>query len=802
MTKTLFIDSVQTVKKSMVIFISIVFFTMLCVALYTGMEWSTASMPQSVQESMEDADLYDIRLLYDHGLSEADLQKIAQIDGVDEVTGSRMGYETFVHHGNRYVQARILKITDSVNRPVNVTGKLPETGKEAAVSKAWAEDNDIKIGDILPFLPEEGGFPALSEKELTVTAFMDTLEYNELNVPGYGVSEQNQLAVGCILYVTEEAFNPVIYRGDNLVLIRSDRLRNVPAFADEYKTEAGKIKDSITEALSGTDLAGFVLTDRTYLPAVIVPKNLTVSLGNVKTILVSVFLIIGLLICYGSIIRMVSDQSYLIGTKMAMGVRPGEIRLQYCFYTGSAVLLGCLLGGFLGRFIAGLLLSVCSKNYAVPFSLKTDLAPFLTVCSFEIVPAIFVTLLGVRAALKNKVIDLLSGNKAVSAKGHVYERFPLWNRLSLFAKAVINNFFNEKKRVLQTMIGIVGSTTLLMISLILYADVNRSFDIQYSDFYHFDSYVFYDGSLSASDEIARILTERNIPFADVCYTRRYIRKPDGLIGNTYIVVYDDDEAFRKLVTVVPDGKKNEGDVSKGLWVSNAYQKYYGDEGSKALRFIGEDGDTEVPAAGFFKYYLTYYQLFMDSDTYETYMGGPAVNNAFMIRLSGADKDELLDALLTVPGYRTFTDYYKQTYNSYGTFKGIANMLVIVYFVLAVILSFMVSLSVLNVFVSEKKRELIIMMINGYSAGKAKLYIFLDTAFITFTGIVLGLVFGCILGLKSVTAFESDVVNFVHQIPVSVFVISAAAVALIMLVLSLIVQRRIGKFRLSDISEGA
>ena len=83
MKKTLFKDSVRTIRKSIVVYIAIVFFSMLCVALYTGLEWSTESIPKSVHSEMEDANLYDIRMLYNHGLSEADLQKISEIDGVE-----------------------------------------------------------------------------------------------------------------------------------------------------------------------------------------------------------------------------------------------------------------------------------------------------------------------------------------------------------------------------------------------------------------------------------------------------------------------------------------------------------------------------------------------------------------------------------------------------------------------------------------------------------------------------------------------------------------------------------------------
>ena len=801
MTKTLFKDSIRTIRKSIVIYIAIVFFTMLCVALYTGLEWSTESIPKSIHKEMENANLYDIRMLYNRGLSEDDIQKISEIDGVDEVTGSRQGYGTFILNDNQYIQARILEINNSKNIPQNVEGNLPNEKGEVAVSKKWADDNGVSIGDTLEFVPDNTGIDTLAQKELTVTAFMDTVEYNELNVPGYGISEQNNLAVGCILYVSKESYNPLIYRGSNLVLINSDKLRGISTFSDEYKTEKENIKDDITEALKGTQLSGFTMSDRTYLPTSVVPTNLTLSLRNVKSILVSVFLLIGLLICYSSIIRMVNDQSYLIGTKIAMGIKPRAIRLQYYFYTESAIAIGCVLGGFLGRLIAEILLSVCSENYAIPFVCKLDYHPLVLICVFEIILVFFVTLFGVHFTLKRKIVDLLNNNTVISAKKHFYERFRVWRKLSLFTRAVINNFFNEKKRVFETLIGIIGSTALLTISLTMYYDVNQSFNIQYEDYFNFDSYIYYDGSTKTSEEIASVLDERDIPYTKVMHTRKYMSKPDDLVGNTHIIVFDDKESFKNLVNIVPDNEDNDSDVHKGLWVSAAYRNYFGDEESDVIRFIDKDGYTKVPTEGFFKYHLIYYQLFMDRDTYKKHMGEPAVNNAFMIRSEGKDREELLDALFEIPGYRMFTDYYKQSYNSYGSFKGIANMLVIIYFILAIILSLMVSLTVLNMFLNEKKRELITMMINGYSSTKVKLYIFLDTLFITLVGIIIGLIFGGFMGLKSVVAFESDAVCFLHKIPISAIVISVAAIIMIMFALSMIAQRKIDKYKLSDINEG-
>lgn len=800
MRKTLFKDLIRTIKRSVVVFTSIIFFTALCVALFTSLEWTTDDILLSVNRTLEDAKLYDIRMYYDHGLSNEDLKKISNINDVDEVILNRFGYSDFIYNDNHSVQARIIEINDSMNLPLNVEGELPKASNEVALSKKWANDNEVKIGDKIRIFNNNSVLTPLIEDELIISAFMDTPEYNELNVPGYGISEQNQLPVGCILYTSKDAFNSLIFNEGNQVLIRSEKLRNYSTFSDEYKNEVERIKDNIVSQLENSELSEFAITDRTYLPTSILPSNIILSFDSAKTILVTVFLIIGLLICYGSIIRMVSDHSYLIGTKLAMGINANEIRLQYCLYTGLAILFGDIFGGFLARFLVDKMLIVAGKNYAIPFEFSMDIKPLIVICSFEIILGIIVTLLGINFTLKMKIVDLLKGNKTIEAKKHFYEKFAFWKKIPLFNRTVINNFFNEKRRVFETLIGVVGSTVLIVVSLIMYYNCNQSFKTQYIDYFKFDSYIYYDGNEATYDEIASILDKNEIPYANVMCTRKYINNPNNQVCNTYITVYDDVESFSNLVNIVEDEEKTDKNPYNGLWVSSSYQKYHGKENTKYLNFVEKDSDFNVQVDGYFKYYLIYYQIFMDKDTYEKYMDNKVVNNAIMINLSNKNKTELLDKLIEIPGYRMFVDYYNQSHNSYKTFENLANILVVIYFVLAIVLSFMVSLSVLNMFVTEKKRELITMMINAYSPSKAKSYIFLDTAFITIVGIVLGLSFGTIIGLKCVKAFENDALTFMHELHPLIYVIAACSVFLIMLCLSLIVQRKIDKFKLSDINE--
>jgi hypothetical protein len=67
------------------------------------------------------------------------------------------------------------------------------------------------------------------------------------------------------------------------------------------------------------------------------------------------------------------------------------------------------------------------------------------------------------------------------------------------------------------------------------------------------------------------------------------------------------------------------------------------------------------------------------------------------------------------------------------------------------------------FIDEKKRELMVLMINGFSGKDAKRYIYYDTIVLTVLGIIAGLVLGCIMGSITVGAIEPSTATFVKDI---------------------------------------
>ena len=103
------------------------------------------------------------------------------------------------------------------------------------------------------------------------------------------------------------------------------------------------------------------------------------------------------------------------------------------------------------------------------------------------------------------------------------------------------------------------------------------------------------------------------------------------------------------------------------------------------------------------------------------------------------------------------------------------------------------------FIDEKKRELIVLMINGYSLRDARRYIYRDTIVMTAVGIVLGCLLGCAMGYLTAASLDSEVLYVIKTPSLQACLIGAALCAAFSTIITAISLRRIGKFSLTDIN---
>lgn len=529
------------------------------------------------------------------------------------------------------------------------------------------------------------------------------------------------------------------------------------------------------------------------------------SVEKLRYTMAALFVVVGLLVCYSAVSRIVYDQITRIGTKKAMGLTGREITLSYLAYSGFAVLIGSVIGVLAGIFIVENVLLHSLKLKFVLVGIKPyfnwQLSLLLTLA--ELVLILACTYFACRTVLKKSAVKLLAGPEPPSGKQHFFENWRIWKRTSLLSKTIVNNFIADKRRVFATLVGVLGCTALVVSAVMLNDNIKESLTRQYDSLYHFNHILNYvedkEDDIDSREEIRHVLDEQNIKSASVMNTSCILELADNSRLYASIFVSDEDR-FNNLIEYYPigDTKKPKGE---GLWLNYSYAKYYGAKAGDQITIIDAKGQShKVCIDGFFEFYLTRCQMLMSKESYQEVFGIDPNYNAFLLDIDAKQSPDLDKAAGSIPGYVSISDYYTDSSDFFESFTSVSHALVMVYLALAVVMALLVLLNLYTMFVEEKRKELIVLMINGFSVKDARKYISRDTVLLTILGILLGLVLGTIIGYESIGSFENNMCTFILSIDWKACAAGVIVSGILSLIMSRIALRRIDHFSLSDISK--
>ena len=559
-----------------------------------------------------------------------------------------------------------------------------------------------------------------------------------------------------------------------------------------YRKQLDKIKDYDWTVLS-----------RQYNGGLMVVRQYCDLTDNLRFSMAALFIIIGLLVSYSSISRIVRDQIISIGTKKALGLRKKEITLSYLAYSGTAVFIGGLLGlvtGTLGieqvlagtigeRFVMG--------TYAPYFSVSQG----AIVIAVELVLILLTTWLACRSVLKQQAVELLKGEKPPTAKPRFFEKWALWQRLPLLTKTVVNNCINDKRRVFGTIIGIAGCTALIVTAVTVDNNIQKSFTWQYEDVYNYDTVIRYNAGVEGAQAgIQEVLDNIGTESTSVYASPFKLMQPDGNQDSVTVTVPFEDD-FDSFVHLNSGGKESEEQYTDGVWVSRAYNAHFDAQPGDKIEIMDSEGQIhQFTIQGFFNHYLFNNQIIMSREAYVSGFGSEAAPNAFLVDSGQLTAKDIKKALSGIKAVRMVKDDYQAAFDVFNDFSNIAGAVVLVYLVLSVLMAVIVLFDLYTVFIEEKKKELIILMINGFSVKDARQYIYRDTIVLTIIGIIFGVIFGVVMGNVTIMTLEPDMAYFAKGIDWMACGFGAAASGVLAIVLCSLALRRISGFKLSDINK--
>lgn len=857
MKKTQFTDLRKNIRKTIVSFIAIVFFIALAVAIFTGPGWSVKALCDETERGYNENNLYDLVITTPLGYSNEYIDPIKNTPGVVDVECANIAFESF-NHNNSKLQSKIITITDRLNTLFNIQGKLPDKPNEIAVLSTSAKTLDLKVGDVITFnkdkfpidlytglIPEK--FMTDSVKKLidkaknieledciflngtqfTITAIVDSPEFIDTSTMSYGNSFVNGYKNDCIMFVDESAIWDEMVDFKTQIYVKADT-GGISCFDSAYSEKIAGIKDELgrvnadisrkmsdklfektdaelRDALKESGITSinipYTILTRDQLTSYYAMNLLLSRIGMVRLFMSSLFVIVGLLVCYSALSRNTYDQMKQIGTKKALGFKKSEITGYYLMYSTLALVIGCVLGVILGwQLVSRIMTDKLGQSFiVVPQKLPVDAVDILIICGIETAVILGVTVLACRRILKRSATQLLSGKSDVVGKKRFFEKYRLWKKLPLISQVIINNTLNEKRRVAGTIIGILGSTALLVTAFTLNDNVLKSFDEQYTQYFHFDHLIYFDpNEKQAAESIKEVLDSENILHASIYYGNIYVSPKDAKPSVGTLFVPQSNEEFNRLVSIENALSKEKLDYENGIFINHGFASFNKLSEGSEIKMVTTDGKIQnVNITGAFKYYLATLQVIISPEKYLELYGKNVEPNCIMVETGQRNIKEITDKISGIKGYIKTDDYKKVTQGIFNAFSSLSTVMVEVYVALSVVMAALVLLNLLIMFVSEKKKEITVLRINGYSLHAAKRYIYNDTVFLAIIGIALGIVLGNAVGNLTIEAIEDQTITFMHGFDAKACLIGIIGTALLTFGASCIALRRIKKFRLTE-----
>lgn len=543
---------------------------------------------------------------------------------------------------------------------------------------------------------------------------------------------------------------------------------------------------------------------RTDNPSVATAKFYAQSSRRLCYSMALLFVFVGLMVCFTSITRSINESQTIAGVQKALGFRSREILAHYMAYSLLAAAIGVLVGYALGFFgIESVVNDAYAKLYVIGAITNVYVVPeALVIAVVESALIALATWLPCRKLLRRPAVELLKGENYAGGRTRFYEKWRVWQRMSLYTQTTVNNLMNDGARIIATLVGITGCTALIVMSLSLRSSI-LSTPVR-----HFERIWIYDASLVSDTAVPgghqaleQVLDESGADYTSVRREAVYIRDETGTLNKADLIVPEDAEDLRAFIHL--DDYRTGRPLSltdDGVIVSYTYAKHYGLKAGDTLHLLDTAGRShDCVVSGISQHYLSSMQVVMTPSCYQHLMGWAAQSNTLYLRYGAADRNAVAQKLQTTEGYFSLTDESAKWIAKFQEFSGSVMLVVYIGLSLSVTMALLVLLNLNIVCVNEKTNELVVMRINGFSIRAVKAYLYRDNIVLTALGILGGVGIGLALGRCVLEILQKIGDNFYTTPDLTDCLIGAGLAALFSLATNLIALRRVNTLSVSDLS---
>lgn len=533
---------------------------------------------------------------------------------------------------------------------------------------------------------------------------------------------------------------------------------------EEYNSKKNEVEQKIKDArkeLENIEKASFYISDRETNYEYSTYMSLCNSFDNLSKSFPIIFFLVAIFISLLSMARMAIENRTEIGTLKALGFTNKEIKIKYILYSILATLIGGAVGGVIGNYALSYLCYVIFNDiYQVPvFETNLNIWAIIIGNLFAVIAIVGATIMVINRLLKEDATTLLRPISPPIGKKILLEKItPLWKRISFNNKIMARNIFRYKRRVIMSLLGFIGCTSLIMSGYAIKDSMLKIIDKQFIEISDYDQIVNLDGNLAENDlnEIFNYDKIKKLVYVKTSVVEFQENRVTFLIPN-------DVDNFKSIFNLKDyktgealDFKSNEIIITASL--AENLNKKVGDE----LEFVDSNNVLQkFKISAIAENYVENY-IYMDKQSYTENADKFFINCAF-IKFDSLENTEGIithlnenEHILTTLSVKSLKDNFK---NMLGAFNSIIGVLV----VFSALLSFVVMYSLAYITLSERQREIATLKVLGYNQTEIDDYILKEQLNIVIIGIIVGIIAGSLYSSFLINNIKFSELYLVKQI---------------------------------------
>lgn len=855
--KSILKDALREISLNKKKFISLLLIIVIGTGFYVGLKSTPKDMKETAKAYYKETNLFDLKVVSSSGFSKNDYYSLKQVDGVKGVFLSKtldvittINNSDYVIKLNSINEDRDLKSDDYINHLTLLKGRYPKTINEGLVEEKFLTDNNLSLDDLVTLKPEDEN--GLRAKKIKIVGVVRSSYYASKD---RGTSNLKNGKVDYFMYLSEGDFASDLYTEGyvtikgankfdtyskkydsfinkykslvneeilksakethkrNVSVLESDinelkdnlnRLNSTDLPSDELNTsikevsselkekedELSKIKDVLAYSIKRSEVAGFY----EY-------KLETERIENIAKVFPLMFFLVAALVSLTTMTRMVDEERSQMGTLRAIGYSKSSVIFKYVLYALLASILGSIIGTILFYKLIPMLVGYCYNIFydmpSINATMQINYALFSLV--FSILSTVLATILVFLKDTSKTPAELMRPEAPKKGKRIFLEKIDkIWNSLSFLNKITLRNIFRYKKRLFMTVIGICGSTALILASFGIKDSVMKVADNQYNKIDKYDMIISINNNASNNDKKVleeKILDENEIKKITYVYKSNVLLKNNKKSENSNIIVPENKEKINDYITLRQ--RKTKKDIKMdddGIIVSEKLAKLLKlKKNSYAKLTLPNNKKVNVKVSDITENYIEHY-VYISPKLYKK-LSGENANYSTILAITknlSNKKEKALESNISDINNVTSTLLSSDTKNNYKDMMNTLNYVILILIVCAAALAFVVLYNLASVNISERRRELATIKVLGFYDEEVTKYIYKEMLILTIIGSLIGLIVGSILTLYVIKICETNLFMFTFNINFISYLLSFIITLLFLFIVNLFMHFELKK----------